>query len=139
MNEKESDNTKELLLKEAYEMTNNRWLYMTVNELNRAVGYRVNNRHDFKRDWIRKAAIHEDRQLEVIHLIYLVDKVDIYNLERLNGQLKQLNPNQLNDIQPLYIPEQENTDPQLLEVQLDSGYRLIITEHSFLFKTPTEI
>jgi hypothetical protein len=112
---------------------------MSVNELNRAVGYRINNRQDFKRDWIRKAAFDEDRQLEVIHLIYLVDKVNIYNLERLSGQLKQLNPNQLNDIQPLYIPEQENTDPQLLEVQLDSGYRLIITEHSFLFKTPTEI
>jgi len=69
----------------------------------------------------------------------LVDKVNIYNLERVSGQLKQLNPNQLNDIQPLYIPEQENTDPQLLEVQLDSGYRLVITENSFLFKTPTEI
>lgn len=139
MNEKENYNTKEPLLKEAYEMTNNQWHYMTVNELNIAVGYRINNRQDFKRDWIRKAAFDENKQLEVIHLIYLIDKVDLFNIGRLEEQLKLFNPNPINNIQPLYIPEQESFDPKLLQVELDSGYKLIVTQSSFLFKTPTEI
>lgn len=139
MNEKEKNSTKEQLLKEAYEMTKNQWYFVTVRELSRAILYKVNSREDLKREWIRREAFQEDRQLEVIHLIYLVGKIDVENLERVDEQLKQFEPNQFNDIQPLYIPEQESSDPQLLEVVLDSGYKLVITQHSFLFKTPTEI
>jgi hypothetical protein len=139
MNEKEKNSTKEQLLKEAYEMTKNQWYFVTVRELSRAILYKVNSREDLKREWIRREAFQEDRQLEVIHLIYLIGKMDKENLERVGEQLKQFEPNQFNDIQPLYIPEQESSDPQLLEVVLDSGYKLVITQHSFLFKTPTEI
>ena len=139
MNEKESYSTKELLLKEAYEMTNNHWYYLKVRELNRAISHKINRKEDFKRDWIRKEAIEEDRQLEVIHLIYLVDKIDRFNLERFEKQLKQLEPEALNDIQPRYIPNQQHTDPELIQVELNSGYKLVVTQSSFLFEAPTEI
>lgn len=139
MNEKESDNTKEILLKEAYEMTKNQWLYIKTRELFRAVSYKVNRREDLRRDWIRKEAIDEDRQLEVIHLIYLVDKIDRGNLERFEKHLKEFEPNQLNNLQPRYIPEEQQYDPELIEVELNSGYKLVITQSSFLFKSPSEV
>lgn len=139
MNEKENYNEKDQLLKEAYEMTHNSWLYIKARELDRAVNLVLNEKDDLRRDWVRKEAVDEGRQLEVIHLILLVRKIDIFNLSNIAKQLEQLQPEPLNFIQPLFVPEQESDNSQLLDLELNSGYHMVISKESFLFKPPTEI
>ncbi|PKN02829.1 hypothetical protein CVU76_02275 [Candidatus Dojkabacteria bacterium HGW-Dojkabacteria-1] len=69
----------------------------------------------------------------------LVKKIDDINLRICTRELQILKPNDTNSIQPLYIPEQTNEEQEVLDIQLNSGYHMIINENSFLFKSPTEI
>lgn len=139
MNEKEKNDIKKEMLLQYAEMTHNYWLYIKARELYKAIDIRIKRKEDIKAEWLAREGYNDARQLEITHLILLLDEVNIGNLTRVNEILNTLKPEPLNNLQPIYNSQERNTDPAILQVEPNSGYYMAITKDSFLFKTPTEI
>lgn len=139
MSEKENQYPQDILLQEAYDLTENRWQYIAFRDLKRAIVYKIEEDYNGRRNWVRRESKDAKRQLEVIHLLLLVRKIDDINLRICTKELQILKPDDTNNIQPLYIPEQTEEEQGVLDIQLNSGYHMIINENSFLYKPPTEI
>jgi hypothetical protein len=147
MNEKELQQEQKTLLEEAYEITENIWKNISVYDINRAMMYRYFNQNIETYRWIsleaRKVTSHQkivsDRQVEVIHLIQLVQRIEEENFVECCKFLEREKPNPNNKVIPLYIPNKENENSILLMVQLDREEVLIIREKTFSCEFPTEI
>jgi len=139
MSEKENQHSTDILLNKTYELTKNKWNRVSLIDLKRALIYRIEEDVNSRRNWIRYESKDEQRQLEVIHLLLLVKKIDNMNIKNCITQLQTLEPDDSNKIQPLYIPNNTEEEQEILDIKLNSGSHMIVKENSFLFKPPIEI
>ncbi|HBB64737.1 hypothetical protein A3K02_02830 [candidate division WS6 bacterium RIFOXYD1_FULL_33_8] len=139
MEEKESHLTNRNILKEAYEQTSNTWSYVSVNDLYKTLICKLGEDKYERRDWIRRESKDVKRQLEIIHLVYLIDIVQEDNLKRFAIELQKEMPDANNSIQPLFNPNIEVENQPILSVQIDCGDSYILKENEFLLKSSTKI
>lgn len=139
MEEKESHLKNRSLLKEAYEQTGNTWSYVFVNDLYVALLIKLEGTARERHNWTRSESVNAKRQLEVFHLLSLLDVVEENNLKKFAIELQMEMPNINNSIQPLYNPNIEEENQPVLSIQRDSGDLFILKENEFLLKSSTEI
>jgi len=137
MIDKELQQNDSKYLKEAYDLTDNKWNHLTIEDLYRAILYTLEkNGYINKARWRSVESINPDRQLEVIHLLLLVNLLEEDTLINFVTEMHYFVPNTNKSIQPLYNPYEENDEILLLE--LNSGY-LELHKQDLLYKPSTEV
>jgi len=131
MEEREKDSTRRAMIEEAYEMTENRWRYLSMDDLYKALLCIFSTDSREERQWIRVESRDAKRQVEVIHILLLLKMTEPDNLLSFGRYLQGNMQCSENSIQPLYIPTEENEDPPLIDIEMDDNSHLILNVKSF--------